>query len=85
MKGSTLKTQTKDKSGIKGKKKILVIDDNLTNKAIIDDILKNNGYDVKYASDGPEGLCRSQYPGANPPWRGTTLLPPPCPNDGLRQ
>lgn len=56
MRGSTLKTQTQDQSGIKSKKRILVIDDNLTNKAIIDDILQNNGYDVRYASNGPEGL-----------------------------
>lgn len=49
-------TRTKDPSGVKGKKRILVIDDNLINKAIIDDILQNNGYAVRYASDGPEGL-----------------------------
>jgi len=51
-----LKIQTKDKKAVKDKKKILVIDDNLTNKAIISDILQHNGYEVRYAANGPEGL-----------------------------
>ncbi len=51
-----MEIKLKDRSGVKGKKKILVIDDDLTNKAVIGDILQNNGYDVRYASDGREGL-----------------------------
>ncbi|MFQ5737304.1 MAG: diguanylate cyclase [Thermodesulfobacteriota bacterium] len=42
--------------GIKGRHRILVIDDDLTNKAIIDDILQDNGYEVRYACGGAEGL-----------------------------
>ena len=36
--------------------KVLIIDDDLTNKAILEDILHSNGYETRYASDGTEGL-----------------------------
>ncbi len=38
------------------KNKVLIIDDNLTNKAILEDILTSNGYETKFAQDGGEGL-----------------------------
>lgn len=36
--------------------RVLIIDDNLTNKSILEDILQANGYETKYAADGEEGL-----------------------------
>ncbi|MBI5642574.1 MAG: diguanylate cyclase [Deltaproteobacteria bacterium] len=36
--------------------RVLIVDDNLTNKAILEDILHSNGYDTRYASEGKEGL-----------------------------
>lgn len=38
------------------KDKVLVIDDSQTNKAILEDVLRSNGYDARGASDGAEGL-----------------------------
>ena len=37
-------------------KKVLIVDDNLTSKAILEDILIQNGYETRYALDGKEGL-----------------------------
>jgi len=36
--------------------KVLIVDDNLTSKAILEDILRHNGYDTRHALDGREGL-----------------------------
>ena len=36
--------------------KVLIVDDNLTSKAILEDILNQNGYETRYAPDGKEGL-----------------------------
>ena len=36
--------------------KVLIVDDNLTSKAILEDILNQNGYETRYALDGKEGL-----------------------------
>ncbi|MBI5587859.1 MAG: diguanylate cyclase [Deltaproteobacteria bacterium] len=37
-------------------KRILIIDDNLTNKAILEDLLDAGGYETRHAMDGIEGL-----------------------------
>lgn len=36
--------------------KVLIVDDDITNKAILEDILHSNGYETRYAPDGAEGL-----------------------------
>jgi len=36
--------------------KVLIIEDSLTNKAILEDILSHNGFETRSASDGKEGL-----------------------------
>ncbi|MBI1912066.1 MAG: diguanylate cyclase [Deltaproteobacteria bacterium] len=43
-------------NGMETQNKVLIIDDNLTNKSILEDILNANGYQTRYALDGLEGL-----------------------------
>ncbi|MEW6672845.1 MAG: response regulator [Thermodesulfobacteriota bacterium] len=46
------------KAGVETKKRILVIDDSKADQMIIEEILKQAGYDIALASDGKEGLER---------------------------
>lgn len=39
-----------------GNNRVLIIDDNETNKTILEDVLKANGYETRHAADGEEGL-----------------------------
>lgn len=42
--------------GAAQKGRILIIDDNLTNKAVLEDMLQSSGYDTMSAQNGPDGL-----------------------------
>ncbi len=63
-----MKVQVEKCSSAVSKKRILVIDDNLVNKAVINDMLKNNGYEVRFASDGREGIDIAEQ------WRPALIL-----------
>ncbi len=48
--------------------RVLIIDDNLTHRAILEDILRSNGYETKHAQDGGEGLK------VIPEWKPSVVL-----------
>jgi CheY-like chemotaxis protein len=50
-----MEVNLKDVGGSRAEK-VLVVDDNRTNKAMLRDLLCANGYEVKSAADGREGL-----------------------------
>ena len=36
--------------------RVLIIDDNLTNRVLMDELLRANGYETRHAKDGKEGV-----------------------------
>lgn len=45
-----------DRQGPAGRERVLIVDDDLVNRAMLEDILGSNGYDVKCVVGGEEGL-----------------------------